>query len=68
MRKPSPSMIVASVALFVALSGAGIAANGGDFLLGRANTASLNTSLSASVAGGKALQVTNNNTSNASST
>jgi hypothetical protein len=68
MRKPSPSMIVALVALFVALSGVGVAANGGNFILGHANNATLNTSLSAPVVGGKALQVTNNNTSNAAST
>src|SRR5579871_3718961 len=68
MHKPSPSMIVALVALFVALSGVGVAANGGNFILGHANSATLNTALNAPVAGGKALQVTNNNTSNAAST
>ena len=68
MRKPSPAMIVALVALFVALSGVGVAANGGSFILGHSNSATLNTVLSAPVAGGKALQVTNNNTSNAAST
>jgi len=68
MRKPSPSMIVALLALFVALSGVGMAANGGTFILGHTNSASNSTSLSAPVAGGKALQVTNNNTSNAAST
>jgi hypothetical protein len=61
-------MIVALLALFVALSGVGMAANGGNFILGHSNSASLNTSLSAPVAGGRALQVTNNNTSNAAST
>jgi hypothetical protein len=61
-------MIVALVALFVALSGVGVAANGGNVILGHSNAATLNTSLSAPVAGGKALQVTNNNTSNAAST
>jgi hypothetical protein len=68
MRKPSPSMIVALVALFVALGGAGVAANGGNFILGHSNSASKGTVLSAPVAGGKALQVTNANTSNAAST
>jgi hypothetical protein len=59
-------MIVALVALFVALSGVGVAATGGTFILGHANTASSSSVLSAPVAGGRALQVTNNNTSNAS--
>ena len=68
MRKPSPSMIVALVALFVALSGVGVAATGGNFILGHPNTASKSTLLSAPVVGGKALQVTNTNTSNAAST
>lgn len=68
MRMPSPSMIVALVALFVALSGVGVAANGRNFILGHSNSATLNTALSAPVAGGKALQVTNNNTTNAAST
>jgi hypothetical protein len=68
MRKPSPSMIVALVALFVALSGVGMAANGGNFILGHSNSAKLHTVLSAPVAGGTALQVNNSNTSNAAST
>lgn len=68
MRKPSPAMIVALVALFVALSGVGVAANGGNFILGHANSATLSTALSAPVVGGKALQVTNTNTSNPAST
>ena len=68
MHKPSPSMIVALVALFVALSGVGVAANGGNFILGHTNSATLNTALTAPVAGGKTLQVTNNNTTNAAST
>jgi hypothetical protein len=65
MRKPSPAMIVALAALFVALSGVGVAATGGNFILGQPNSATTNTSLSAPVAGGKALQLTNNDTSNA---
>lgn len=68
MRKPSPPMIVALLSLFVALSGVAVAANGGSFVLGQSNTATANTSLSAPVAGGKALQLTNNDTSNAAST
>jgi hypothetical protein len=61
-------MIVALVALFVALSGVAVAANGGSFILGHANRASMPTALSAPVAGGTALQVTNNNTSSLAST
>ena len=68
MRKPSPSMIVALASLFVALSGVGVAATGGNVILGHANSANNRTSLSAPVAGGKALQVTNNDTSSAAST
>lgn len=68
MRKPSASMIVALVALFTALSGVGVAANGGNFILGHSNSATLSTSLTAPVAGGKALQLTNTNTSNPAST
>jgi len=68
MRKPSPATIIATVALFVALGGVGVAATGGNFTLGQSNTATTPTSLSAPVAGGKALQVTNNDTSNAAST
>ena len=65
MRKPSPAMIVALLALFVALGGVGVAATGGNFILGQSNTATANTSLSSAVVGGKALQLTNNDASNA---
>lgn len=68
MRKPSPAMIVALAALFVALGGVGVAATDGTFILGQSNTASTNTALSAPIAGGKTLQLTNNDTSNAAST
>jgi hypothetical protein len=68
MRKPSPAMIVALLSLFVALGGVAVAANGGSFILGQPNSATANTSLSAPVAGGKTLQLTNNDTSNAAST
>jgi hypothetical protein len=60
MRKPSPAMLVALAALFVALGGVGIAANGGNLILGQSNSATSQTSLSAPVAGGKSLQLTNN--------
>src|SRR5690349_4974238 len=58
MRKPSPALFIAVLALFVALGGAGMAATGGNFILGKANSATSTTSLSAPI-GGKALQVSN---------
>jgi hypothetical protein len=54
--------VVATLALFLVLSGgAAIAATGGNFILGKANTASSQTSLSAPITG-KSLQVTNTST------
>ena len=50
MRKPSSATVIATVALFVALGGVGVAATGGNFILGQSNTATTNTSLSAPVA------------------
>jgi hypothetical protein len=44
--RPSAAMLVALTALIVAMSGTAVAATGGDFLLGRANTATSLTSLS----------------------
>jgi hypothetical protein len=68
MRKPSAATVIATVALFVALGGVGVAATGDNFIIGQSNTATTNTSLSAPVAGGNALQLTNTDTSNAAST
>jgi hypothetical protein len=61
MRRPSPAFILALIALFVALGGAGMAATGGNFILGQANSATSTTSLSAPI-GGKALQLSNTST------
>jgi hypothetical protein len=66
-KRPSPAMIVACLSLFVALSGVTYAATGGNFILGRANTATNQTSLTAGVSsstagGGKVLQLTNSST------
>jgi hypothetical protein len=61
MRKPSPATVIATVALFVALGGVGVAATGGNFILGASNTAGAKTSLSALV-NGKALEITNTST------
>jgi hypothetical protein len=46
MRRPSPAVIIATAALFIAMSGTAYAATGGTFLLGKANTATTVTSLS----------------------
>jgi hypothetical protein len=45
MRKPSSATIIAMVALFLALGGVAVAGNGDNFILGKANTASKQTSL-----------------------
>src|SRR4051812_45965076 len=52
MRKPSASMVVAGTALFVALGGVGVAATGGNFILGNPNTAEDTTELSSGVTAG----------------
>jgi hypothetical protein len=57
-RYPSPSLVVSITALVVALGGAGYSATGGNFILGRANTASTPSTLTAHV-NGRALQLTN---------
>jgi len=44
-RRPSPAIIISLLALFIALGGAGYSATGGNFILGRANSASSQTSL-----------------------
>jgi hypothetical protein len=59
--RPSPAMVVASAALFVALGGVGIAATGGNFILGQPNSAGSKTSLTAGISD-RALAITNNNT------
>ena len=45
MRKPSPATVIAMVALFVALGGVAVAADGDSLILGTANTASKQTKL-----------------------
>src|SRR3954452_14072817 len=62
-RSVSPSMAVALLALFVSLGGAGMAATGGNFILGTPNTATSPTELSASGATtASGLKVTNTST------
>jgi hypothetical protein len=61
--RPSHGTVVAYLALFVALGGTTYAATGGNFILGKPNTANSQTSLTASPSfAGKALQLTNTNT------
>jgi hypothetical protein len=57
-RRPSPALVVALLALFVALSGTAYATTDGKLALGQANTAAAPTSLTAPVAG-PALQLRN---------
>jgi hypothetical protein len=45
MHRPSPATAISLVALFFAMSGTAYAATGGDFILGKANTAASVTSL-----------------------
>jgi hypothetical protein len=61
MCKPAPALIISVIAFFVALGGAGMAATGGNFILGKSNSATSTTSLSAPI-GGRALQVSNSST------
>jgi hypothetical protein len=58
---PSRAMAVALVALFFNITGLAYAATGGNFLLGRPNTATTQTGLTANFAG-RTLQLTNTNT------
>lgn len=59
--RPSPSMVVALIALFVALGGTTYAATGGTFILGQPNSATSQTGLTSSNAG-KALNITQQST------
>jgi hypothetical protein len=59
MRKPSPATVLATIALFVALGGAGMAATGGTFILGKQNTADQTSTLSSTIATGPTLQLGN---------
>jgi hypothetical protein len=66
-RRPSPSLAISVIALFIALGGTTYAATGGNFILGQTNMAGNQTKLTASVSsatpgGGKVLQLTNPST------
>jgi len=65
MRKPSPATIIACIALFVALGGAGLAATGNNFILGQSNTAENPTRLTGTVNDGQ-FRVQNASTTSAS--
>ncbi|TMJ97529.1 MAG: hypothetical protein E6G67_02615 [Actinobacteria bacterium] len=58
-RRPSPSLVLSSLALFVALSGWGYAATGGNFILGHPNTAGNTSGLSSNVTTGPTLALAN---------
>jgi hypothetical protein len=61
--RPSPAMVVALIALFVALGGTTYAATGGNFILGQPNTAGAPTQLSSATTNSAgAFKVTNTNT------
>jgi hypothetical protein len=59
MGKPSPAMIVALLALSVALGGVGVAATGGNFILGQSNGAGDTTQLTSGVSTGPTLSLSN---------
>jgi hypothetical protein len=57
--RPTPAPVIALIALFVALGGVGVAANGGNFILGQSNNAGNTTALSSGVTTGPTLALTN---------
>jgi len=59
--RPSPALVISLVALFVALGGTTYAATGGAFILGKANTATAQTGLTAKNAG-RAFSITQQST------
>jgi hypothetical protein len=59
LRRASSAHGIALLALFISLGGAGYSATGGNFLLGRTNTATTQTALTAPL-NGRTLQITNN--------
>jgi hypothetical protein len=59
MSKPSSATVIATVALFVALGGAGMAATGGNFILGQSNSADSTSALASGVATGPTLELSN---------
>jgi hypothetical protein len=62
MKRPSPALVLSALALFVSLSGLGIAASGGNFILGQSNTADKQTLLTGTVSQDAQLRVQNAST------
>src|SRR5678816_2849207 len=60
-KRPSPAIVISLMALFIALGGAGYSATGGNFILGRSNSASSQTALVAPF-NGPSLTIQNNAT------
>jgi hypothetical protein len=59
MRKPSSAMIVALLGVFLGLGGVGVAATGGNFILGQSNSAGATTGLKSGVKTGPTLDLAN---------
>lgn len=58
-RRPSASLVISLLSLFIALGGTAYAATGGTFILGHANSATTASSLTSGVATGNTLGITN---------
>jgi hypothetical protein len=57
--RPSPAMIVALLGVFLGLGGVGLAATGGNFILGQSNSAANTTSLTSGISTAPTLSLTN---------
>jgi len=57
--RPSPAFVLATIALFVSLTGFGVAATGGNFILGQSNTADKQTALAGTINGNPVLRAEN---------
>jgi hypothetical protein len=64
-KRPSPALVISLLALFVSLSGIGVAATGGNFILGQLNTSDDQTQLTGTVNSNPQLRVQNAATSGA---
>jgi hypothetical protein len=62
LRRPSPALVIACIALFVSLGPAAYATHRGFLALAHPNSSPAQTSLSGSIAGAKVLQLTNTST------
>jgi hypothetical protein len=61
-KRPSPALVISLLALFVSLGGLGVAATGGNFILGQSNSADSETALNATLNGASSLRVQNGGT------